>query len=117
VTLPKPIPIACSLDPAEMAERGEEMRALARRALVGRTRDAGALRLEFENSDGTAEAVHELVRRERECCPFLGFTLDGDRDRLIVRIAAPSGAETVLDAIYEQNVPRAETAARPASAA
>ena len=97
--------IACTLSPADMAARGEELREIARAALVGRERYAGGVRLVYRNSEAIEAALRDLIRRERECCPFLDFTLDSRAERLALDIAAPSEAEEVLDAIFERSEP------------
>ncbi len=99
-------PIACSLTPEEMAGRQEEARALARQALVGRQRSDGGVRLEYRHSEAVEAAVRDLVRRERECCPFLELEVGAGAGRLTVDISAPAEAAPVLDAIYAASVPR-----------
>ena len=100
---PKPDPpVACSLSASEMAARGDELRELSRRALVGRARTSGGVRLEFAHSEATEAAVRDLVRRERECCPFLTFELGVDAGRLTVEVSGPGDAQPLLDAVYEQ---------------
>ena len=94
-------PIACSLGPTEMARRQQEARDLAREALVGRERRDGGVRLEYRHSDAVEAAVRDLVRRERECCPFLDLRLEAGAERITVDISAPPDARAVLDAIYE----------------
>ena len=98
------LPIACSLSADEMARRGEEMRALARDALMDKSRAPGFVKLEFRSGGGTDAAVHELVRRERECCPFLDIAVERAGERIVVSIRGPGEAQPVLDAIYETNV-------------
>ena len=41
-----------------------------------------------------------FVRREQECCPFLGFTIREDRDALILVIEAPENASEAVDALF-----------------
>ena len=41
-----------------------------------------------------------FVRREQECCPFLGFTIREDRDALILVIEAPENASEAADALF-----------------
>ena len=99
-------PVACSLSPGEMAGRQQEARELARQALVGRERSDGGVRLEYRYSNEVDAAVRDLVRRERECCPFLELRVEAVADRVTVDISAPPDAQGVLDAIYEASAPR-----------
>ena len=41
-----------------------------------------------------------FVRREQECCPFLGFTIREDRDAVILVIDAPENAIEAADALF-----------------
>ncbi len=101
--------IACTLSPADMAARGEELREISRAALTGRTREASGVRLVYRPSETTEAALGDLVRRERECCPFLDFRLDAHSERLTLEITGPSDAQEVLDAIFERSVPAEES--------
>ena len=92
---------ACSLSPAEQVGRGEEFRALARRALDSRERRDGAVVLSFRPEPGVHAAVEDLAVRERECCPFLDLDVT-ERDGLIsLTIAAAPDDAPALDAFYE----------------
>jgi hypothetical protein len=95
---PVELPIACSLSSDEMTRRGEEMSALAGDALLGHGHEAGLVRLEFARA--AEAAVHDLVSRERECCPFLDIRVQAEGDRLVVSIRGSTEAQPVLDAIY-----------------
>ncbi len=99
-------PVACSLSAREMVERQAEARRLARRALVARGRSDGGVRLEYHRSEAVEGAVRDLVRRERECCPFLELDVAAGVDRIVVEISAPPDGRAVLDAIYEASAPR-----------
>ena len=96
----------CSLAPEEKDERGREIRRIATAGLLARSRDAQAVRLTYRPSDSTEEALRDLIRRERECCPFLDFELRSSVDELTLEISAPPSGSAVLDAIYERSAPR-----------
>jgi len=98
----KEAPIACSLDAGELERRRGEIEALARAALVGRERGSGKVRLRYRRSDEVEAAVRDLVRRERQCCPFLDFDLTVGDQELILDIAGPPEADAVLDALSEE---------------
>jgi hypothetical protein len=95
-------PRACSLPPDEQGDRAAEFRALAGRALVGRERDEGAVRLSFRADPDVREAVEDLARRERECCSFLDFAVEQRNGRVTLAIAAAAAEDrAALDAFYE----------------
>jgi hypothetical protein len=97
----KELPVACSLTGPQAAERAEEFRELARRALAGRDRRDGALLLRFRSEPGVAEQVEDLAARERECCPFLEVEVGAREGEVELSIAADPEARSVLDAFYE----------------
>jgi hypothetical protein len=97
MTEAKELPLACSLPVHDLAERREEIGELLRRGLIGSEREPHSLRLHFDRSPSIADAVHDLVRRERECCPFLDFVIAERSSGLTLSIRAPAEAAAVLD--------------------
>jgi hypothetical protein len=96
-------PIACSLSPGEMQQRGREIEALAREALVDGERGERSVRLRYRRSDAVQAALLDLVRRESACCPFLSFAVREDETLLTLDISGPPEAAAVLDAICERS--------------
>jgi hypothetical protein len=93
----KELPIACTLTPGAMADRGEWLRRLGDESLIAGERRDGGLDLRF---DASAEGeVRKWVRAEEECCAFLSFELDRAGDELRLAVAGPPGAEPVLDGL------------------
>jgi hypothetical protein len=91
-------PVACSLRPGQLQERGE----VFRRVLHGRVSDltregSAALRLELNEAPGLREDLERLVDLERACCPFLDFSLVSESGRLVLRIEGPPEAAGVID--------------------
>jgi hypothetical protein len=95
--------LACSLSPDERAERGRELRELARRALARRERREGSVVLTYRAAPEVETALRDVIRREAECCPFLDFALAPGDGELSLRVSAPAGAEAMLDLIYESS--------------
>jgi hypothetical protein len=92
----KELPIACTLTPAAMADRGEWLRRLGAKGLVSGERLDDRLDLRFRTA---AEGeVREWVRAEQECCAFLSFEFERGDD-LRLTITGPPGAEPVLDGL------------------
>jgi hypothetical protein len=94
------LPPACSLTPGQAADRAAELRALARRALESRELGDDGLRLVFRAEPGTASAVRDLARRERECCPFLDLRVEEADGRVTLAIGAAPEDRAALDAFY-----------------
>jgi hypothetical protein len=91
MTEPTP-PIACTLDPAEMPARGDEIRALGRDGLEAVERGELSVTLQFRPDPAIRERVERIVAAESRCCAFLDFTLAADRAATLLTIAAREGA-------------------------
>ena len=99
------LPLACSLQGAELRERAERWRDVADRGLRSSRKEDGAVVLSFARQEGLEAELRELIELERECCAFLELTLE-DRAGLDLRISGPPGSEAVLDSFAELS-PRA----------
>ena len=91
-------PIACTLSAGGQAVRREEAATLMRRALVGREPIEGGVRLRFRGE--SEQELRELLRRERECCPFFGFSLAAGGPELVLEATAPPEARELLDELF-----------------
>jgi hypothetical protein len=83
------IPIACTLDRAKMRQRGKDIRALGRAALMSVERGERHVVIHFRSDPEIRERVEELVAAESECCAFLDFTIAHERDATVVTIVSP----------------------------
>jgi hypothetical protein len=54
-----------------------------------------------------------FVRREQESCPFLGFTIQEDKDALILVIDAPENASEAADALFGTPTPQQGIPVKP----
>jgi hypothetical protein len=93
----KELPIACTLDGAGLADRGEWLRRLGAQSLVDGRRTDDGLELRFDAA--ARDEVRRWVRAERECCAFLSFDLDPADGELRLRVTGPPGSEPVLDGL------------------
>jgi len=95
------IAIACSLTAEEAGDRTEEFRALFAGRGVIAIREPRTLRLWYDNRPSMHAALTDLLRRERECCPF--FTYDAvdeaPRARAVLRVPNEA-AEAWLDWVH-----------------
>jgi hypothetical protein len=94
----RPLPIACSLSAADLAERGKELRELGGDGLVSLSEEPGRAVLRFRADPAIRERVEAIVAAESECCPFLDLRLEHGAEATVLTIAAPDdGAEVVAD--------------------
>jgi hypothetical protein len=89
--------IACSLTPADYAERLREFRRLFTTALLESRREPARLYLNLDPSAAREEDVRDLLRREQECCAFFTFSVSAEPAATHVEAAVPMGAEECLD--------------------
>jgi hypothetical protein len=89
-------PVACTLDPADMPARAEEIRALGRDGLEAVERDELSVTLRFRPGWAIRERVERVVAAESRCCAFLDFTLVEREEATELTIAAEKGAEPAV---------------------
>jgi hypothetical protein len=92
-------PIACTLEAGDFKERLAWIAKLNQAALLDARRDGAQLVLTYRPDH--ADDVREMVRREEQCCAFLGFDLKQNGDRVVLVIEAPQSATDTLDAIFQ----------------
>ena len=89
-------PPSCSLNEAELRSQLERYRIAGRDATIV---ERSPRRLVVRIADAVPDSsVHELVRVERECCPFFGLDWQPGRRQLAVSVASES-YEPALEAI------------------
>ena len=92
----EPIDFACTIDPAGLGQRADQLDALVRQ-LLARRRDGSTLTLEFPAE--AAPDVRAFVAEESRCCPFFAFQVDQADRRLRLAVRTPPGGEAMLDAL------------------
>jgi hypothetical protein len=100
------IPIACTLTAPAAAERAQRWRTLLDGNLLDARPIAGGRRLALRYAPDVAAELDELVAAERACCPFVTLTVARFDERLILEVAAPPEAETIVDTMFAGTTPR-----------
>jgi hypothetical protein len=108
------IPIACTLGAGDYKARLAWIADLNARALVSHRTEGLALRLRYR-ADAVSD-VHELVRRETECCAFLTFDLQRSGDFLELAVIAPPEAEIAAETLSNDFVGVAPSGCAPTCA-
>lgn len=90
--------VACTLDAADHAARIAWIAQLNAAALGGYRRDGRRILLMYRPS--AAPQARELVRRERQCCPFLQFSAEQEEDAFVVIIDAPAELAAAADDLF-----------------
>lgn len=98
--MPTDLPIACSLSATEIPAHLDEISAFGRAAPLLSVETAPAhTTLRFRAEGDTHERLAAIVAAESECCAFLDMTLRVGPQAVELAIAAPPGAEPVLDSL------------------
>ena len=92
-------PIACTLGGTDYAERLAWISSLNRDGLLSHERQGAALELRYATR--VRHRVHELVRKESECCAFLTFALDESRGDVCLTITVPAREGEAADLFFE----------------
>jgi MerR family transcriptional regulator, copper efflux regulator len=101
MTQPTPAPaLACSLSAAEAAERAARWRALLDTRLLSRTTTTSGQRLAFPTDAAAADELDALIAAERDCCPFLGVTVERFDGALILDVSVPPDAAPIVDTMF-----------------
>jgi len=94
------LPIACTLTSAALQER--------RRTVLQKVRSAVVETVELENGYAYSipgewfEEVAKLIDLERQCCPFLTFTMTvaGNNGPIRLELTGPEGTKEFLQATF-----------------
>lgn len=89
------LPMACSLEAAQLRERLAEIAALGEQALLGSESRDGRELLWFREAPEIRARLERVVEAERRCCAFLDLELAEDAGRLRLVIAAPPQGEPI----------------------
>jgi hypothetical protein len=90
------IAFACTIDPAGLRQRVNQLDSLVPRVFALR-RDGLTLALEFPAE--AAQDVQAFVVEESRCCPFFSFEIDEIDQGLRLEIRTPPGGAAMLDAL------------------
>jgi hypothetical protein len=92
----EPIDFACTIDPAGLKQRVNQLDSLVPQVL-GLRRDGLTLALAFPAE--AAQDVQAFVVEESRCCPFFTFEIDQIDQGLRLGIRTPPGGEAMLEAL------------------
>ncbi len=91
------IPIACTLNHAELADRKNRLARLSR-SVIERTELENGVSLRFKILPGLLIELAKVIGHEHECCRFLSFVLAIDAGSEWVRLdlTGPAGTKEFL---------------------
>lgn len=98
------LPVACTLSPAALKARRENLlNSLLRRAATRHELPNG-YRLRFAAKGDILSAIARTVETERQCCRFLRFTLtvEPDDGPISLDLTGPAGTREFLEAMFDE---------------
>lgn len=101
-------PVACLLPSDALAQRLAWIRRVTARSLLVHRLDGAALRLQY-GAEALPE-LEEIVQHERQCCPFLTFSLQRAGNTVALTIEAPNGLGPDARWLFDQFLPDGATA-------
>ena len=97
---PTDLPIACTLPPADLAARKDDLAAFAAQALRSREPLPGGARLRFSGDEETAQRLRAIVAAESDCCAFLSFDLKAEDGLLRLDVTGPADAQPIIAELF-----------------
>jgi hypothetical protein len=92
------VPIACSLDGAQMGDRVVEWQAVLAN-VAAREPIAGGVRLVLAPGAALDDVVR-LAAAEQECCRFLSFAITVDERGIALEVRAPDDALPIVESLF-----------------
>jgi len=95
---PAPVPVACTLDAAQLPNRVREWQDLAGH-VAGRVTIDGGVRLELDAAT-PLDQLAKLMKAEQGCCAFFDFALTVDRRGAALEVRAPAEGMAMVEALF-----------------
>lgn len=92
--------LTCTRSNDEVAEIGALLSSLAGHSLASPQRTPNGYSLRLAATDEAAATLREFVRRDKECCAFLSFTVEEQPDEIRLDVIGPLGASETLDLCF-----------------
>jgi len=92
------LPIACTLGPAALKARQDDLLGGLVRRAEERLDIPNGYRVRFTPDDGTLAAIANVIETERQCCRFLTFRLTAEPDGgpIWLEFSGPPGTKEFL---------------------
>lgn len=97
------LPIACTLGPAAVKARREDLLGGLVRRSMERVDLPNGYRVRFDPTDDVLSAIARVVEVERQCCRFLTFevTIEPDNGPIWLEFSGPPGTRDFLAGILD----------------
>lgn len=98
------LPIACTLGPAALKARQEDLLGGLVRRAVERVEIPNGYRVRFAPTEGMLATIANVIETERQCCRFLTFrvTAEPDGGPIWLEFSGPPGTKEFVVALLDQ---------------
>jgi hypothetical protein len=93
------LPLACTLGPADGAERSRRWRQLAAETAPAARRTEGRLEIRYQPGPGVLDELRALVAAEAECCSFVDWAVTEQAGYPTLIVSAPADAPDKIEPI------------------
>jgi hypothetical protein len=93
--------LTCSRGSEEVAEIAKLLLTLAARSLAPPERTGTGYRLRLPAAPDVEASLEEFVREDKDCCPFLDFSVTREAEALRLEVSGPEAASRLLDLCVE----------------
>jgi MerR family copper efflux transcriptional regulator len=92
------LPLACTLEGADLEERRRRWRALVERALLEQRVTDRGVRQRYRREPDVERELHELALAERDCCGFASWEVHSSDEFVELEVSStPDGAAVVRE--------------------
>ena len=97
------LPIACTLGPAAVKARREDLLGNLVRRAAERSDLSNGYRVRFNAEPGVLQSIADVLEIERQCCRFLRFevTVEPDEQSIWLEFTGPPGAREFLAGLLD----------------
>lgn len=95
--MPQELPVVCSLDAADLAQRLAAIGEIGTKSLIERRTQGAKHLLRFRSDPETRERLDAIVEAEKQCCAFLGLALEEVDGELVLSVSAPEAGQGTAD--------------------
>jgi hypothetical protein len=99
------IPIVCSLTDKELRERREKYHNRVAGSLIESEELDNGTRFRFRIGNSTLVDLAEIINLERDCCPFLSFSLaiDTGSNTVSLEMIGPGKTREIIRSLFNWN--------------
>lgn len=101
------IPVACTLNAADLAAQAGRWEQVMARTLTERTEITDGVRLGFRDEPGVEDELRQLADAESRCCPWATWTVRKATHEVVLVVRSTGAGIATLHAMFTESEPTA----------